>query len=320
MRRRDFITFLGGVAAWPLAAQAQQDGRMQRVAVLALDEARAVKAVLQGLGQLGWIEGHNLRLDVRFGGGDINRTRAYATELVKLAPDVIFAGGGVAVDAMQQETKTIPIIGVAGDFKDRGTVKNVARPEGNLTGFAIAFGSLGGKWLELLKEAAPNITRVAYLTRAENQGGDTYGRSAVAAAQNLGVRIETIPVSNAADIKAAIERFATEPNGGLLPNPGMVGIATLELLRLAEKYRLPAIYAGSSYATEGGLMSYSNDGSELVRLVASYVDRILRGSKISDLPVIYPTRFHLVINLKTAKTIGLTIPESILLRADEVIE
>jgi putative tryptophan/tyrosine transport system substrate-binding protein len=321
MRRREFIAGLGGAAvAWPLAAHAQQDGRMRRVAVLGLREIPLVRAVLQELGELGWIEGRNLRLDVRFGGGDINRTRAYATELVKLQPDTIFVFNGVAMDALQQETKTIPIIGVAGDFKDRGTVKNVARPEGNLTGFAALFGSLGGKWLELLKEAAPNITRVAYLTRAENQGGDSYGRYVVAAAQKLGVKIETIPVSNAADIKAAIERFATEPNGALLPNPGMVGIAPLELLRLAEQHRLPAIYGAPVVEADGALMSYGSDLPELARGVASYIDRILRGAKISDLPVQYPTRFRLVVNLKTAKTIGLTIPESFLLRADELIE
>jgi putative ABC transport system substrate-binding protein len=320
LKRREFIALLGGAAAaWPLAAQAQQDGRVRRVAVLALREFPAFKAVLQELGELGWIEGRNLRLDVRFGGGDIHRTRDYATELVKLAPDAIFAPGGVAMDALQQETKTIPIIGMAGDFNERGTLKNVAHPEGNITGCAI-FGSLGGKWLELLREAAPNITRVAYLNRAGIQVGDSYGRYAVEAAQNLGVRIETIQVNNAADIKAAIERFAAEPNGALLPNPGMLSIAPLELVRLAEQYRLPAIYGVSSFAAAGGLMSYSSDTIELVRGVASYIDRILRGAKISDLPVQYPTRFRLVINLKAAKAIGLTIPDSLLMRADQLIE
>jgi putative tryptophan/tyrosine transport system substrate-binding protein len=316
--RRRFVATLGGAAAWPLVAQAQQDGRMRRVAVLAFREDPFVRAVLQEFGKLGWIEGRNVQLDVRFGGGDINRTRGYATELVKLAPDTIFAFGGVAIDAVQQETKTIPIIVVAGDLNERGTVKNIARPEGNITGFAT-FGSLGSKWLELLKEAAPNITRVAYLIRAENQVGDSYGRYAVEAAQKLDVRIETILVRNAADIKAAIERFAAEPNGALLPNPGMLGIAPLEFVRLAEQYRLPAIYMGSSFAADGGLMSYGSD-EIIVRDVASYADRILHGAKISDLPVQYPTRFRLVVNLKTAKKIDLTIPESFLLRADKLIE
>jgi putative ABC transport system substrate-binding protein len=286
--------------------------------VLALREIPLVRAVLQELGELGWIEGRNLRLDVRFGGGDINRTRAYAAELMKLAPDAIYAISGVAVDAVREQTKSIPIIALSGDFNERGTVKNAARPEGNITGFG-GFGSLGGKWLELLKEAAPHITRVIYLTRAGNPIGDSYERYVVAAAQNLGVRIETIQVGNAADIKAAIEKFAAEPNGGLLPNPGMLGIAPLEVVRLAQQYRLPAIY-GLPMAAEGGLMSYGGDDIEPVRMTASYIDRILRGAKISDLPVLYPTKFRLVVNLKTAKAIDLTIPESFLVRADEVIE
>jgi putative ABC transport system substrate-binding protein len=236
---------------------------------------------------------------------------------VKLAPDAIYASSGVAVDAVREQTKSIPIIALSGDFNERGTVKNAARPEGNITGFG-GFGSLGGKWLELLKEAAPHITRVIYLTRAGNPIGDSYERYVVAAAQNLGMRIETIQVGNAADIKAAIERFAAEPNGGLLPNPGMLGIAPLEVVRLAQQYRLPAIY-GLPMAAEGGLMSYGGDDIEPIR-IASYIDRILRGAKISDLPVLYPTKFRLVVNLKTAKAIDLTIPESFLVRADEVIE
>jgi putative ABC transport system substrate-binding protein len=321
MKRREFLALIGGAAAssslWPLAARAQQDSRGRRVAVLALLEASAIRAVQRELEELGWIEGRNLQLDVRFGGGDINRTRAYAAELIKLAPNAIFAAGGVAVDAARQETNTIPIIGVYGDLTERGIVKNVARPEGNLTGFGN-FGSLGGKWLELLKEAAPNVTRVAYLTR--NPIADSYHRYAVAAAQNLAVRIETIQVRNAADIKAAIERIAAEPNAGLLPNPGMLAIAPRELLRLAEQYRLPAIYEATSLAADGGLMSYGPDTIEVVRRAASYIDRILRGAKISDLPVQYPTKFHLVINLKAAKAIGLTMPESLVTRADEVIE
>jgi putative ABC transport system substrate-binding protein len=235
MNRRELIILLGGAAAaWPLAARAQQDGRVRRLAVLALRESPEVRAVLQPLGELGWIEGRNLRLDVRFGGGDINRTRAYAAELIKLAPDAIYAPGGVAADALREQTKSIPIIAGPGDFTERGTVENAARPEGNITGFGT-FGSLGGKWLELLKEAAPHITRVIFLTREENPSRDSYERYAVAAAQNLGLRIEAIQVRNVADIKAAIERFAAEPNGALLPNPGMLAIAPLELMRLAEQ-------------------------------------------------------------------------------------
>jgi putative ABC transport system substrate-binding protein len=192
-------------------------------------------------------------------------------------------------------------------------------PRENITGFGT-LGTLGGKWLELLKEAAPNITHVAFLIRAGNLGGDSYVRYAVAAAQALGVRIETIRVGNAADIRAAIEKVAAEPNGGLLPNPGMLAIAPRELLRLAEQYRLPTIYGGLSLAANGGLMSYGSDGTGLARATASYIDRVLRGAKISDLPVQYATKFRLVINLKAAKAIGLTMPETLIGRADEVIE
>jgi putative ABC transport system substrate-binding protein len=194
-------------------------------------------------------------------------------------------------------------------------VKNAAHPEGNITGFG-SFGTLGGKWLELLKEAAPNITHVAFLTRA-GQLGDSYERYAVAAAQDLGVRIETIRVGNAADIRAAIEKVAAEPNGGLLPNPGMLAIAPRELIRLAEQYRLPTC---PSLVADGGLMSYLTDQTGLARAIASYIDRVLRGAKISDLPVQYATKFRLVINLKAAKAIGLTMPETLIGRADEVIE
>jgi putative ABC transport system substrate-binding protein len=326
--RREFITLLGGAAAWPLAARAQQGERVRRMGVLALGADpplngalgadRPLNAIRAELKELGWIEGRNLRLDVRLDGGDnIDRTRAYAGELVKLAPDVIIAISGAARDALRRETKTIPIIALSGDLNEGGVVRNVERPEGNITGFAIAFGSLGGKWLELLKEAAPNITRVAYLTRAGNAA--SYERYIVAAAQNLGVRIETILVGNAADIRAAIERFAAAPNGGLLPGPGMLGIAPLELVGLAEQYRLPAIY-GIDLTAYGGLMSYANDQTELAHGLASYIDRILRGAKIGDLPVQYPTRFRLVINLKAAKAIGLTVPPTLIGRADEAIE
>ena len=323
MKRRQFIALLGGAAVWPLAARAQQGGRVRRVGVLAFgaetDRGLLVelKELREELKKLGWTQGGDLQLDVRFGGGDFDRTRADAAELVNLAPDAIFATSGAAVDAARQQSKTIPIVATSGDFYERGVVQNVARPEGNVTGFASSFASVGGRWLELLKEAAPHITRVAYLRRPQ---AESYGRYIEAAAQNLRVKTETIPVSNAAEIRAAIERFAAEPNGGLLPNPGIAAIPRQELVGLAEQYRLPAIYGAPSLAADGGLMSYASDGIENVRGAASYLDRILRGAKISDLPVQYPTRFRLVINLKAAKAIGLTIPDSMLLRADQVIE
>jgi putative ABC transport system substrate-binding protein len=198
-------------------------------------------------------------------------------------------------------------------------VINSARPEGNVTGFASTFGSLGGKWLDLLKEVVPNITRVLHMYPADNPGS-TYLHSVEAAARSLGVQVLAIPVSDAAGIKAAIEVFAAEPNGGLLPSPAVFAIAPDELIGLAAQYRLPAINGTPSFPANGGLMTYSADRDEIFRGAATYVDRLLRGAKVSDLPVQYPSKFRLVINLKTAKALGLEVPPSILLRADEVIE
>jgi putative tryptophan/tyrosine transport system substrate-binding protein len=228
-------------------------------------------------------------------------------------------GGGPAVDAAQQETKTIPIVFQgAGDPLETGRVKNTAHPEGNTTGFANAFGSLGRKWLQLLKEAVPNVERLLYLP---SQGNESYRRSIEAAAQALAVQLVTIPVIDAAGVKTAMENFATEPNGGLLPSPGILTPAVQrELIRLAEQYRLPMITGSRIFAAAGALMSYDADGSQIARGAVSYVDLILRGAKVGELPVQYPTTFRLVVNLKAAKAIGLTIPASFLLLADEVIE
>jgi len=325
MRRRDFITLLGGAAAaWPLAARAQQSDRVRRVAVLGDEpwtgrrDGDSSEALRDELKKLGWTEGGNLRLDARFGGGDSNRTRGYAAELVKLAPDVILVISGVSRDAVHQETKTIPIVALTGDLNQIGVVHNVARPEGNITGFVLAFGSLGGRWLDLLKEAAPNITRILSLRRQDASG--SYIPYVEVAAHTLGVKVETATVRNAGDIEAAIKGFSTEPNGGLLPDPGILNYGSHVLIRMAEQHRLPAIYPASSYAADGGLMSYGSDPIERLRGAALYIDRILRGAKIADLPVQYPTRFRLVINLKTAKAIGLTVPPTLIGRADEVIE
>jgi putative ABC transport system substrate-binding protein len=319
MQRRNFIAiFAGAAAAWPLAARAQQSDRVRRVAVLALGDELSSGALRDELKKLGWTEGGNLRLDARFGGGDINRTRGYAAELVKLAPDVILVTTGVSRDAVHQETKTIPIVALTGDLNQIGVVHNVARPEGNITGFVYAFGSLGGRWLDLLKEAAPDITRILNLRRQDASG--SYIPYVEVAAHTLGVKVEIATVRNAGEIEAAIKGFSTEPNGGLLPDPGMLPYGFDVLIRMAEQYRLPAIYPASSYAADGGLMSYGSDPIERVRGAASYIDRILRGAKIADLPVQYPTRFRLVINLKAAKAIGLTVPPTLIGRADEVIE
>jgi putative ABC transport system substrate-binding protein len=248
MKRRDFIALLGGAAVgWPLAARAQQGGRVMRVAALMLgeeaDDLSSVKALRDELTKLGWTEDSNLRLDARFGGGDSDRTRGYAAELVKLAPDVIFATSGVGRDALSQETKTIPIVALAGDLNQVGVVHNVARPEGNITGFATAFGSLGGRWLDLLKEAAPNITRVLNLRRPNVSG--SYIPYVEVAAHTLGVKVETATVRNADEIEAAIKSFLIEPNGGLLPDPGMLGFAPHALIRMAET--IPAASNLSSF-------------------------------------------------------------------------
>jgi putative tryptophan/tyrosine transport system substrate-binding protein len=321
MRRREFIAGLGA-AAWPLAARAQQGDRVRRVGVLSPGEADEPPFYLRPWGdelqKLGWDEGRNLRIDVRFVGvGDIDRAHTGAVDLVRLAPEVIFLIGGPALVAAQQETKTIPLVFAgAGDPFETGRVKNTAHPEGNSTGFANSFDSLPHKWLQLLKEAAPNVVRLLFLPA---RGSESYRRSTEAAAQALALQLVTIPVTGVTDVKTAIESFATKPNGGVLLSPGILSPAVQrELIGLAEQYRLPMITASVSF--NGALINYHPDASPLLRGAASYVDRILRGTKVGELPVQYPTTFRLVVNLKAAKAIGLTIPASFLLLADEVIE
>ena len=330
MRRREFIAGVGCAVAWPLLARAQQGERVRRVGMLTYGADVNTDAdanfrpipqlVRDELEKLGWIEGHNLRLDFRFGFGDASQTRIFAADLVRLAPDVIVTMFNAAVRAVQQQTKTIPIVFVgAEDPLENGIVRNIARPDGNVTGFPRLFGSLGGKWLELLKEIAPNITRVAYIHKVDISGA-SYLHSIVEAARSLGVQVVAIPVSDAVGMKAAVEAFAAEPNGGLLLGPNFPAPEVLELNGLAAQYRLPAVYGRSLVRANGGLLSYTSDFRETLHGAATYVDRLLRGAKVSDLPVQYPTKFRLVINLKTAKALGLEVPSSILVRADEVIE
>jgi putative ABC transport system substrate-binding protein len=328
MRRRSFLTLLGGTAAaWPLPARAQQDGRVRRIGILyvgvegdRIDQAR-LGALREGLAKLGWIEGRNVRIDLRSSAGDPDRLRAQADELVRLAPDVIVVAGGPAVQALLQQTRTIPIVFTnVGDPVAVGLLKNIARPEGNATGITSLFQSIGGKWLELLKEAAPRTARVALIFAPENVN-DQYFAVIDAAAAVLAVKAIRTPYRNAAELERAIDAFAAEPNGGLLIVPPPPTSSNRELInRLALKYRLPTIYTNKYIVAEGGMMSYGSDGVEASRIAASYVDRILRGAKINELPMQFPTKFELVINLKTAKAIGLTISEAFLLRADEVIE
>jgi putative ABC transport system substrate-binding protein len=325
LKRRQFITLLGSAAAWPLAAGAQQGERVRRVGVLAGgdadDQMRPTHtALVEGLAELGWIEGRNLRIEVRMTLGDPNRMRAYAVELVRLAPDVIITSSRPATTAAQEQTKTIPIVFTAGnDPVTEGLLQNIARPEGNTTGFPSFVDSVSSKWLELLKEAAPHITRVALAFNPQTVNAG-YFRSIEEAAPLLGVQAIKTPVRDALETVRAIDGFAAEPNGGLLVVPVHPVESYQMLHRVAAQHRLPNIYGNRRYVADGGLMSYSTDLSDNYRRAASYVDRLLRGAKVSDLPVQFPTKFNLVINLKTAKAIDLVIPPTLLGRADEVIE
>jgi putative ABC transport system substrate-binding protein len=329
MKRREFITLLGGAATWPRAALAQQNGGMRRIGWLVggveNDPARQADlgAFQESLAKLGWSESRNLRIDHRWG-DDRDRLGAYAKELVGLAPDVIVTNGALAMRALQQQTQTIPIVFTGGpDPVAAGLLRNVARPEGNITGFSTLESSVAGKWLELLKEAAPRLTRVAVIFNAERS--DTlvppYISSIEAAAPAAGVQAIKTPVRSVVDIVHAIDAFAAEPNGGLLVLPPPPTTAMREaILQLAAQHRLPAIYPSLADAAAGGLLAYATDRVDQYRRAASYVDRILRGAKVADLPVQFPTKFELIVNLKTAKALGLTIPEAFLLHADSLIE
>jgi len=327
MRRREFIEVLSGAAAWPIAARAQQDGRVRRIGILDVSDGTDPliqtrwRGTREALAKLGWVEGRNVRFDVRLSASDPDRRRMYVDELLRLAPDVIAVAGGTTAQALVQQTRTIPIVFTSvGDPVALGLLKNIARPEGNATGIAGQYQSLGGKWLELLKEAAPRTARVALIFAAENVN-DQYFGVVEAAADVLGVKAIRTPYGSAAELERAIDAFAVEPSGGLimLPPPPFPGIRAL-INRLALKHRLPTMYQSKYYAAEGSMMGYGADADEAHRIGASYVDRILRGAKISELPVQFPTKFELVINVKTAAAIGLTIPESLLFRADEVIK
>jgi putative ABC transport system substrate-binding protein len=281
--------------------------------------------LLEALAKLGWVEGRNLRIDLRFGEGDPDRIRAYASELVGLAPDLMVTVAGPATRAAQQQTQTIPIVfTTGGDAVAAGFVRSLARPEGNITGFSNFEPSIAGKWLELLKEVAPHLTRVALIFNPDLLGSailPTYISPIEAAAPALGVQIIKSPVRNAVDIVRAIDAFSAEPNGGLLVLPPTPTTAVRDtILQLTAQHRLPAIYSSLDSAAAGGLLAYGPNNVDTNRRAATYVDRILRGAKVAELPVQFPTKFELVVNLKTAKAIGLTIPEAFLLRADEVIE
>src|SRR5262245_48313180 len=329
MNRREFITALSGVAAvaQPLTSYAQQDGRPRQVGLLDIqDEADPIvqerwEVLREALAKLGWIEGRNVRFEVRFSDGNLDRTRTHADELVRLAPDLIVVVSGPAARVLLQRTQTIPIVFTnVGDPVAFGLLRNIARPEGNATGITNLYQSLGGKWLELLKEAAPGLIRVALIYEA-GIVNDQYFGVIDTAARALGVKAIRTPYRNDAELERAINILAEEPNAGLLMIPPPPSPSSRKLIyRLAVKHRLPTIYASKHLVDEGFLMGYGANAFASSRVAASYIDRILRGAKISELPVQFPTKFELVINLKTAAAIGLTVPESLLFRADEVIE
>jgi putative ABC transport system substrate-binding protein len=327
VKRRTFIAGLGSAAAWPVMARAQQGDRVRRVGSLVTSEENDQvfqtynEAFRDGMAKLGWVEGRNLRIDLAYTGRDPDRMRAAAAKLVDLGPDVIVTGSVPGTTAMQQRTQTIPIVFTAvGDPVASGIVKDIARPEGNATGITNMLPSIAGKWVELLKDAAPQIKRVGLLYNAQVSFLD-YFPSMEEAARILAVQSLKIPYHDAVEMVRGVDAFAAEPNGGLIvvpPSPSVDGRKIIN--SLAGSHRLPTVYVDRSYVAEGGLMSYSSSNLDLIRRTPYFVDRILRGAKVSELPVELPTRFELVINLKTAKAIGLTIPQSFLLRADEVIE
>ena len=330
MRRREFISLLGGAAAaWPLAARAQQAERTRRIGVLmpsAADDPQhqaRVGAFLQALALLGWNIGRNVQIDTRWATANAAEVRRHAAELVALAPDVILAHGAGSVGALLQATRAVPIVfPIAGDPVGAGLVDSLARPGGNATGFMELEYSIGGKWLELLKEMAPSVTRAAVL-RDTALGSGTSLFAAIQAVAPL-LRVEAIPVNmrDAGEIERAIDAFARSPNGGLIVTAGAATQLHRDLIiALAARLKLPAIYNERSFvAAGGGLISYGPDFVDQYRRAAGYVDRILKGEKPADLPVQAPTKYELVINLKTAKALGLDVPPTLLARADEVIE
>ncbi len=329
MQRRELITLLGGTAvAWPLAARAQQPERVRRIGVLvnvaaADPEGQAqVAAFLQALQQLGWSEGRNVRIDTRWGENDVEHDRRYATELLAFAPDVILASGTLSVAALRRVTRTSPIVFVGvSDPVGAGLVDTLARPGGNVTGYMIFEYSLSGKWLELLREIAPRLMRAAVLRDSANPAGIAQFGAIQAVAQSLGVELRPVDIRDAGEIERSIASFARAPNGGLIVTPSASVSAHHDLIvTLAARYKLPAVYSSRPMVIGGGLICYGPDIADQFQQAAGYVDRILKGEKPADLPVQAPTKYELVINLKTARGLGLEVPPTLLARAEEVIE
>jgi len=329
MRRREFIAFASGAALWPLAVRAQQrNGRMRRVGVLASlaeddPEMRPrLVAFREGLEILGWSEGRDVRIDYRYATGGSGEEQARAKELLALEPDVVVATNTPNTAALQRESGKIPIVFVnVSDPVGAGFIASLAQPGGNLTGLMLFEASIAGKWLSMLKEIAPDLTRAAFLANPKTTPYDYFVRAAETVAPSLEVAIMRSPVDSAADIERSIESLAQAPHSGLVLLPDTTTLFHRDLvIALAAQHRLPAVYAFSSIVGAGGLMSYSVDFVESSRQVTSYVDRILKGEKPAELPVQAPTKYETVVNLKTAKALGLTVPPSLLVRADRVVE
>jgi putative ABC transport system substrate-binding protein len=326
--RRKFVVALAGAAAWPLAAHGQRGDRVRRIGVLMGGDENdpeyklQFSAFTQALAGLGWADGRNVRIDLRYGSGDSNRIRALARELVGLQPDIIVTNATVATVALQRETRTIPMVFVAvGDPVASGIVARLDRPSGNITGFANYEASLGGKWLELLSEIAPGLKRAAIMFDPDTTPISIFMPSVETAARSLKVEPIMAPVHSDAEIETAIIALGRDPGGGLVIPGGVFTIAhRAPVISAAARHNVPAVYWASEFAREGGLLSYGADRVDTIRRAASYVDRILRGEKPGDLPVQLPTKFEMVVNRKTATALGLAVPPSILLRATEVVE
>jgi putative ABC transport system substrate-binding protein len=329
MRRREFIAGLGSAAAWPMLASAQQREPMRRIGVLmSLEESEPegqsrIKAFLQGLETLGWIEGRNLQIDYRWGAGSVDRIRTYAAELVRLSPEVIVGNATAVVDALHAATTSIPVVFVlANDPISHGHIASYARPGGNITGFTFLEVSLIGKWLELLKQTAPSTRRSALLFNPDlTSYHEEFLRSSEPMQRVAAIALQREPVRDSAELEQVISEFAREPGSSLILTSDPVIVSNLRLIaRLAEQFKVPAVAIYRQYVVDGGLMSYGPDTTDIFRRSASYVDRILKGEKPADLPVQAPTIYNFVINLRAAKTLGIEVPPTLLALADEVIE